>query len=60
MLSKIGEPIDQPAIASVQIISEPNINDRRMKKEAEIIVDYHLENIDKFCTDLTKGKISVC
>jgi len=60
MLSKIGEPIDQPAIAAVQIIGVPNINDRRMKKEAERIVDYHLENIGKFCTDLTNGKIPVC
>jgi len=60
MLSKIGRPIDQPAIASVQIIGMPNISNSRVKKEAERIVDYQLENIDKFCTDLTNGKIPVC
>ena len=47
--------IDQPAI-----ISMPNISNTRMKKEAERIVDYHVENIDKFCTELTNGKIPVC
>lgn len=60
MLSKIGRSIDQPAIASVQIISVPKINDGRMKKEAERTVDYQLETVGDSFTDLTDGEIPVC
>jgi S-adenosylmethionine synthetase len=60
MLSEIGRPIDQPAIASVQTISMPSISEWRIKKEAERIVDCNLENIDSFCTDLTNGILPVC
>ncbi|MFQ6095523.1 MAG: methionine adenosyltransferase, partial [Candidatus Bathyarchaeia archaeon] len=60
MLSKIGQSIDQPAIAAVQVITEPGVNLHQMKKETERIVEYELENIDGFCMDLAYGKIPVC
>jgi len=60
MLSKIGYPIDQPVITAVEVITEPGIRFERVKKEAERVTDYELENIDKFCMDLAYGKIPVC
>lgn len=60
MLSKIGQPIDLPAIAAVQVIPEPDAQLQKIKKEAERIVDHELENIDGFCIDLAYGKIPIC
>jgi S-adenosylmethionine synthetase len=60
LLSKIGYPIDQPIIAAVQVIPESDIKFEIVKKKAEEIVDYELENIDKFSMDLAYGKIPVC
>jgi len=60
MLSKIGQPIDEPAIAAVQVIPERGIHLKEVKAEASRIVDYELENIEKFCTDLAYGKFPVC
>ena len=60
MLSKIGRPIDQPIVAAVQIIPEKPESFNKIKKEAERIVDYRLENIEEFCMELAHGKISVC
>ena len=60
ILSKIGQPIDQPAIAAVQVITEPGIKIDSVKSKITRIVDFELENIDKFCMDLAYGKIPIC
>ena len=60
MLSKIGHPIDQPTVAAVQMIPEPKAAFDRMRKEAAEVVEYELENIDRFCMDLAYGRTPVC
>jgi len=60
MLSKIGRPIDQPMVAAVQIIPDSSESFDKIKKEAERIVDYRLENIEEFCMELAHGKLSIC
>jgi S-adenosylmethionine synthetase len=60
LLSKIGQPIDQPAVAAVQLIPDNLAAFKKIRKEAERVVDYELENIDKFCMDLAMGKMPVC
>jgi len=60
ILSKIGQPIDQPAVAAVQVITEPGTSIKPLKKSIERIVDFELENIDKFCMDLAYGRLSIC
>ena len=60
LLSKIGQPIDQPAVAAVQLIPDNRAAFKKIRKEAERVVDYELENIDKFCMDLAMGKMPVC
>jgi len=60
MLSKIGQPIDQPIVAAVQIIPESSESFEKIRKEAERLVDYRLETIGEFCMELARGKISVC
>jgi len=60
MLSKIGRPIDQPIVAAVQIIPDSSESFDKIRKEAERLVDYRLEDIEEFCMELACGKISVC
>jgi len=60
LLSKIGQPIDEPAIAAVQVIAQSGAQLQKIMNEAERIVDYELENIDKFTIDLAYGKFPIC
>ncbi|MCS7114604.1 MAG: methionine adenosyltransferase [Nitrososphaerota archaeon] len=60
LLSKIGQPIDQPAIAAAQVVMKGNNSIENVRKKIAAILDYELENIDKFCMELAQGKISIC
>jgi len=60
LVSQIGKPIDQPAIAAAQIITQPQVSFQSIKNQVEQVIDYELQNIDKFSDDLAKGKISIC
>jgi len=60
LLSEIGRPIDQPAIAATQVVMAENSSLDKVKSKIEAVLDYELENIDKFCMDLAQGKISIC
>lgn len=60
LLSQIGQPINQPAIATAQIILEKGNSLNSIQKEVQEIVDFELEHINEFCTDLANGKIKVC
>jgi len=60
LLSKIGNPIDQPAVAAAQVIMKGNNSLEKVKHEIEAVLDYELENIDRFCMELAQGKIPIC
>ena len=60
LLSQIGKPIDQPAIASAQVVMERGNCFEDVEKSITEVIDFELENIDKFCMDLAKGKIPIC
>jgi len=60
LLSRIGQSIDQPAIAAAQVIMKEGNSFESVKKSIVEVIDYELENIDKFCKDLAEGKIPVC
>ncbi len=60
MLSKIGRPIDQPTVVAVQMIPKRHVEISKIAKDAEAVVEYELDNIDKFCMDLAQGKMPVC
>jgi len=57
LLSKIGSPIDHPAIAAAQVIMKGDNSLGKVKREISDVLDYELENIDKFCIELAQGKI---
>lgn len=59
LCSQIGKTIDQPMIATAQLILENGISIYDVAKPVEDIINQGLENIGIFCEDLAKGKYSV-
>ncbi len=59
LLSEIGKPIDDPAVAGVQVVMEGNNSFENVKKDIRDVVNQELENIDKFTEQLAKGKIPI-
>jgi S-adenosylmethionine synthetase len=57
LLSKIGNPIDHPAVGAAQVIMKGNNSLDKVKREISDVLDCELENIDKFCMELAQGKI---
>lgn len=60
LCSQIGAPIDQPKIASAQLILEPGVLFDSTSKKVKEIMDRELANIDRFCEELVRGKYPVC
>jgi len=60
LLSEIGQPVNEPKIASVQMILEPGTTLKDVSGKVEDLVSAELSNIDKFSSDLARGKFSVC
>jgi len=60
LLSQIGNPIDQPAIAAAQVVMKKGNHIKDVRREIEEVINFELENIDKFCMDLAYGKIPIC
>jgi S-adenosylmethionine synthetase len=60
LLSQIGKPINEPEIASTQLILEPNVKMRDISNEVNEIIASELENIDKFCLKLVERSLPVC
>jgi len=60
LLSEIGQPVNEPKIASVQMILEPGTALKDISGKVEDLISAELSNIDKFSSDLARGKFSVC
>ncbi len=60
LLSQIGKPIDQPAIAAAQVVLQSGNSLESLQKSIEKVVDTELANIDKFTMDLAYGRIPIC
>ncbi|MBS7655381.1 methionine adenosyltransferase [Candidatus Bathyarchaeota archaeon] len=60
LLSEIGQPINQPKIASAQLILESNIKFSNISKQVEEIIQEELSKIDQFCESLVKERYEVC
>jgi S-adenosylmethionine synthetase len=60
LLSEIGKPIDQPTIAAAQVVMKENSSIDKVRSKIAAVLEYELENIDKFCMELAQGKLSIC
>jgi S-adenosylmethionine synthetase len=59
LLSKIGEPIDQPAIATAHVIMKEGNTFSDATHKIQSVIDYELENIGKFCEALAYGRLQI-
>ncbi len=60
LLSQIGKPIDQPAIAAAQVVMNDGASlDSKVQGRITEVIDAELANIEDFCKKLAYGKISV-
>ncbi len=57
ILSQIGKPIDQPLIASAQVIPEDGANMKVIKSESEAIIDHWLADITKITEMIARGEL---
>ena len=57
ILSQIGHPIDEPLIASAQVIPQDRANMKSIKSESEVIIDKWLNDITKITDMTTKGEL---
>lgn len=60
LLSRIGVPIDQPAIASAQLVLPATTKIEDVAPQARNILDDELAKLDAFCESLVEGAIPVC
>jgi S-adenosylmethionine synthetase len=60
MLSRIGTPISEPQVATVQIMMKDGKSVRPVAARAGAIVARELASISKFCMELSKGKYPIC
>ena len=60
LLSQIGKPIDQPAIAAAQVVMNDDATfGKKIQERVTEVIDHQLATIEDFCEKLTYGKISV-
>jgi S-adenosylmethionine synthetase len=59
LLSQIGKPIDQPAIAAAQVVMNSGCSLEKVQGRITEVIDGELANIEDFCKQLAYGKISV-
>jgi len=60
LVSQIGRPIDQPALAAARVIPERGIRVEDIRERIENTIEAELDRIDVFCMELAEGKYSVC
>ncbi len=60
LLSRIGQSIDQPKVASAQFILEKGVKLEDISRNVEETMSTELDNIDKFCDYLVNNPVSIC
>jgi S-adenosylmethionine synthetase len=60
MLSRIGTPINEPQVATAQLLLEKGRRVSDITGKARDIIGRELESINAFCSDLSKGKYPIC
>jgi len=57
LLSQIGKPIDQPLVASVQVLPKPGFELKKIKPDIEAIIDNGLADITCITEKIIRGEI---
>ncbi|MBV2133735.1 hypothetical protein KRX52_13195 [Pseudomonas sp. MAP12] len=56
LLSRIGQPVDQPALVAIELGCRGRLNER-MRQEIRSLVDVHLSGIERISERLIRGEI---
>ncbi len=59
LLSRIGQSIDQPFVASAQVVLEDGTRLEEVYKEIEEVVESEFEHLHEFCMDLAYGRLKI-
>ena len=59
ILSQIGKPVDQPQVASLQILPADGVKLSALRRDAEAIANRWFENLDAIPQKLLTGKLNV-
>ncbi|MCK5641935.1 MAG: S-adenosylmethionine synthetase, partial [Gammaproteobacteria bacterium] len=59
LCSQIGQPIDQPLIASAQLVLRPNLPLSSVSDEVKAVIERELANIYDFTERLAQGEFPV-
>jgi S-adenosylmethionine synthetase len=59
LVGRIGQPIDQPWVAS-QLILSSEWEFEAVGREARLVIDQELARLPGFCVDLIEGRYPVC
>ncbi|MBF8285865.1 MAG: S-adenosylmethionine synthetase, partial [Anaerolineales bacterium] len=60
LCSRIGDPIDQPQVASVQVALHERVELAHLAEPIRRVVVRQLEHMPHFCRELASGKYSIC
>ncbi|MEM2878671.1 MAG: methionine adenosyltransferase [Candidatus Hadarchaeales archaeon] len=60
LVSEIGKPIDEPAIAAARVIPEEGVQLSEIKEKISDTFNRELDGMGRFCRDLARGKYLVC
>ena len=60
LLSRIGTPVDQPAMAAVQVLPEEGCSLDEISRPATEICERELARIGDFCMELARGEHQIC
>ncbi len=60
LLSRIGTPINEPQVATAQVLLERGLRIGHITRKAEALVGKELSAINRFCSDLSRGKYPIC
>jgi S-adenosylmethionine synthetase len=60
LLSQIGQQVDMPKMASVQLVAENPGLAKEVSEQVVAVVERELDNLGSFIQDLIKGKYPVC
>ena len=59
LVSNIGEPINEPAVCSAQVIPAEGAKLKEIAPQIQEVMAHELERLDRFCLDLATGKINI-
>ena len=57
LLSQIGKPIDQPLVASVQVLPKPEFELKAIRPDIEAIIDHGLAEVTCITEKIIRGEI---